>query len=58
MNTKSMDGVDDIEDIMDDPFAAFTEWNGEADREAYRAWSESDAELTAKDKGAASSESS
>jgi heme-degrading monooxygenase HmoA len=58
MNTKSKDDADDIEDILDDPFAAFTEWNGEADREAYRAWSESDAEQTAKDKGAASSEPS
>lgn len=56
MNTKSMDGADDIEDILDDPFAAFTEWSSKADREAYGAWSESEAERTAR--GAASSEPS
>lgn len=58
MNTKLKDGADDIEDILDDPFAAFTEWSSKADREAYSAWSESEAERTARGKGAASSEPS
>lgn len=58
MNTKSMDGADDIEGILDDPFAAFTEWSSQADREAYSGWSESKAERSARGKGASSSEPS
>jgi len=44
MNAKSKEVEDDIEDILNDPFATFTEWSSRADREAYRAWSESEAE--------------
>lgn len=50
MNTKPKDGANDIEDILDDPFAAFTEWSSKADREAYSGWSESEAERTARGK--------
>jgi len=58
MNTKSKEGADDIEDILDDPFATFTEWSSKADREAYSGWSVSEAERAARGKGAASSEPS
>jgi|GEM_PF-6629419 len=58
MNTKSKKVADDIEDILNDPFATFTEWSSKADREAYSAWSESEAEQTARGKDAASSEPS
>lgn len=58
MNTKSKDRADNIEGILDDPFATFTEWSSKADREAYSGWSGSEAERTARGKGAASSEPS
>ena len=58
MNTKSKERADDSEDILDDPFATFTEWSSKADREAYSGWSESEVERTARGKGAARSEPS
>lgn len=58
MNTKPKEGADDSEDILDDPFATFTEWSSKADREAYSGWSEPEAERTARGKGASSNEPS
>ena len=58
MNTKSKEVADDIEDILKDPFATFTEWSSKADRKAYRAWFKPEAERTASGKGAASNEPS